>query len=871
MGKNKKKKSNGISNKRNDVPAAAVSSPKDNVKRSVRSNNNNSMISSVRTTALSAFEARSVRSTTSTTNSKTSVSVTLPLAFPSHLPKPKGAFLREGGDCEQGGGPLFGDSFRAAMETSYEGFAVDGPETFLDQDFAESMDSAMDVLEEQGFFRSDVTQPFGLGTKCAKTYVTRCLLGDSGTTYKYLGLRMFAFPWNHPSSSRNSIDQAVSGAVRTISILNEKLTARTRLHLEKLSAQRGAGGRPPCQGRAGFDVVLINRMTASKHLKPEASVGEKGHRCSVSWHADSSLEHYSSIAVHHILRPPHNKDAWSVALRVAHYSEGPTASRRGSDIESNLVLETPPVAVSLPSRATYYLLDDFNHHHQHAVLAKDTDNGTTSTTKTSDDDDAEEEIPVRYSLTHRLLRSSHNVADTLERCRRSVSQFHRKGPKLWRSEQLLLTELESEWIRQYFIQGSKHHALLWPAWWQEPMQQLLSYWRQLETRTKSVVDLLKQAARGACNSNTNINNLASRQERKYYDKCKKAVSTLQDIVQREDHQQLAEQQGDAASVAAAATAAESSVYEPLVGLFLERARMRENWIRREKDHVFYELEPCHRPLPVPFLFADDEFSVTKEEEGGGGGGDPSCDVPAVASPLPQGLRPVCEDLRACGRAWVSKDASHLDQVIRTKAEQCSDDHTKPATWSGFASGHFGLELQSPWAERLLEGKKTIETRAYALPDKLVGRRIEILRSASGEAGVSTLGNSITIHGVSAGSGVQLLGWCTFTRMIEYRDRTGFQADEKKHLVARDSGYSWKEETKVIYGWEVGECGWYKDPLDFGNTTLIVRRLRSIFEFQQSSYNSQAAVSEHPPSSNTGKKKRKKKPMDKSPDKKKHRY
>lgn len=29
----------------------------------------------------------------------------------------------------------------------------------------------------------------------------------------------------------------------------------------------------------------------------------------------------------------------------------------------------PLVAVALPSRSAYFLLDDFNHHHQHAVLA----------------------------------------------------------------------------------------------------------------------------------------------------------------------------------------------------------------------------------------------------------------------------------------------------------------------------------------------------------------------------------------------------------------------------------------------------------------------------------------------------------------------
>jgi hypothetical protein len=41
----------------------------------------------------------------------------------------------------------------------------------------------------------DVTQPLGLGTKLAPTFVRRTLVGENGITYKYLGLRMFAHPW----------------------------------------------------------------------------------------------------------------------------------------------------------------------------------------------------------------------------------------------------------------------------------------------------------------------------------------------------------------------------------------------------------------------------------------------------------------------------------------------------------------------------------------------------------------------------------------------------------------------------------------------------------------------------------------------------
>lgn len=355
--------------------------------------------------------------------SKTSVS-SLPLPFPSHLRRPSNDFLRDEGPYKE--------SFQAALKTSYEGFVVDdsvGEHQVVTR--------YLEQMRKKQIFRRDVTQPFGLGTKCAKTYVTRCLLGEPGTTYKYLGLRMFAHPWEQTEIQR----------------LGATLTERTRQHLQALNKTRRGRDAPSTKGRDGFDICLINRMEALNDLKSEPTIGNA--KTTVSWHADSSLEHYSTIAVYQTLIPPleeaNNKTCsdsqhnWFVALRVAHNSEGPQSSRRGTDIESSIVKETPPIAASLPSGSAYYLLDDFNHHHQHTVLT----NGALAS------------AGVRYSCTFRLLRESHNVDHMIARCQAACSNFHKKGSKLWRSEQLLLTELESEWIRQFYIQGSQHHDLLW--------------------------------------------------------------------------------------------------------------------------------------------------------------------------------------------------------------------------------------------------------------------------------------------------------------------------------------------------------------------------------------------------------------------------
>ena len=433
--------------------------------------------------------------------SSSSRSVLLPPPFPTNekFPFPPKDFLKNVDPYKE--------SFQKAIDTAYEGFAVDEEQSaqgksessLFDHD---SIQQSLIKMEECGIFRTDVTQPFGLGTKCAKTYVTRCLLGDEGTTYKYLGLRMFAHPWceitgnststrgastsnntRNPDNNSMSLDHARG----VISTMNRRLTERTKTHLDSLEQKRRErlgfnNGQPYTNGRACYDIALINRMTNSKDLKLERSVGRD--KSAVSWHADSSLEHYSSIAVYQTIisddagandnanhngnhngthNGTHNDEAekfrnenelasnWSVALRVANNSEGPLASRRGTNIDSAVLTDTPAISVSLPSRSAYYLLDDFNHHHQHTVLLSE--NGKHSRSNAS--------AGVRYASTHRLLRDSHNVSFMLERCRSVCSQFHRKGPKIWRSEQLLLSDIESDWIRQFYIQGQGHKDNLW--------------------------------------------------------------------------------------------------------------------------------------------------------------------------------------------------------------------------------------------------------------------------------------------------------------------------------------------------------------------------------------------------------------------------
>ena len=150
---------------------------------------------------------------------------------------PQNRFITQSDDC-----------FEAVLESGYQGFIHSPPEDFSES-FHSRFERAMMGLEKEGKYQYDVTQPAGLGTKTALTYVTRCLVGEPGTTYKYLGLRMFSIPWTRDciGSSENSIE---------IGKLNEEMKAKTKILLSERGGKCGS-----CQ----YNLTLINRWRPRKH------------------------------------------------------------------------------------------------------------------------------------------------------------------------------------------------------------------------------------------------------------------------------------------------------------------------------------------------------------------------------------------------------------------------------------------------------------------------------------------------------------------------------------------------------------------------------------------------------------------------------
>ena len=249
--------------------------------------------------------------------------------------------------------PSFGD----CMDTAYDGFVRESADV-LPAEFHTRFRSCLQAIQANGLLaRHDITQPMGPGTRLAKTRVTRCLIGKPGITYRYLGLRMFAHPWSGPSASREC------AAMRSLS---RKLDQRAE-------AQGGT--------KNGFNLVLLNSMVpeARQVAKQERDYGLGS--VSVSWHADCSLQDFSTISVY-LAQHPCSQDnftsdslspsqlhshPWRLALRVVPHAEGPTMrAANGALGERDRV--TPAVLHPMHDGDVYHMLNAFNHHHQHAVI-----------------------------------------------------------------------------------------------------------------------------------------------------------------------------------------------------------------------------------------------------------------------------------------------------------------------------------------------------------------------------------------------------------------------------------------------------------------------------------------------------------------------
>ena len=248
--------------------------------------------------------------------------------------------------------------------------------------------------------------------------------------------------------------------LRVVRRLNDAMKRRSRALLTSHRDARVGDVTGSCE----FNVTLINLMEPERKesvaLKDEGQFGMG--KASVSWHSDSSLQDTSTVAVYHQTSGGIDGDdtSWHVALKC-------------------LDGVTPALRVPLRSHSAYYMMRDFNLHHHHAVL-----NGDTR----------------RFSSTHRVAVTARDTFDYVKaRCERALAVLPSlkwragkwpRGRKPPRDANEPLSnavrtlgethrEVEFQWIRMFWLQGTAH-AAHHDGYWTRRIEELTQAWDVME-------------------------------------------------------------------------------------------------------------------------------------------------------------------------------------------------------------------------------------------------------------------------------------------------------------------------------------------------------------------------------------------------------
>ena len=120
---------------------------------------------------------------------------------------------------------------------------------------------------------------------------------------------MFSYPWSeNENSPKTEGGKDIECSFTKIGKLNKILSDRTAIHLKNSKKAE--------IGSCNYNLTLINRCYPinSSEVKMKFEPTFNNEKCTVSWHADSTLEHYSSIAVYHCTREKKTKSSEKIAL-----------------------------------------------------------------------------------------------------------------------------------------------------------------------------------------------------------------------------------------------------------------------------------------------------------------------------------------------------------------------------------------------------------------------------------------------------------------------------------------------------------------------------------------------------------------------------
>jgi alpha-ketoglutarate-dependent dioxygenase FTO len=332
-----------------------------------------------------------------------------------------------------------GSIYHDVLKQHYQGF-VRIPAAEIPTRFHTNSKRVLEKLRDSHYYQYDMVMAGG--KHLSRTFVKRTLVGDPGITYKYLGLRLFAHAWS---------GKLATPMFREVYTMNQEMIRCTKQQMKITGKTKGS-----CE----YNLTLINYMEPScdVELKNEEAYGMG--KASVSWHADSGLQDYSSIGVYHTL--PTQKAAkwdWKIALRK---------NNEDDDSQSNDVVP-PAVVVPTEPGDLYFLLSDFNHTHQHMVLAGSETHRISSTHR----------VALTASDTYEYIKQ--RISHALQTLKAGLQNPNGPSIEVVQESQNTLTEVEFEWIAQYWVQGAQHDVM--HVWWQAPMRALEEAWNALEKYT----------------------------------------------------------------------------------------------------------------------------------------------------------------------------------------------------------------------------------------------------------------------------------------------------------------------------------------------------------------------------------------------------
>lgn len=113
-----------------------------------------------------------------------------------------------------------------------------------------------------------------------------------------------------------------------------------------------------------------------------------------------------------------------------------------------------------------------------------------------------------------------------------------------------------------------------------------------------------------------------------------------------------------------------------------------------------------------------------------------------------------------------------------------------------ASSLPGLNIQYPISIEILDGRKTVETRTYKIPDKYKGIPLVIIETPGDEGRFKS----------------RLSGIVIFEADFQYKTEKEFYQDQDRHLVSKESPWRWEDKSK--WGWKIKVVHRFSEPITY---------------------------------------------------------